>query len=98
MAFKALKYRTLETDMTLYPVSYPSFFIMKGLGNLIRITRAQMLYLADVLPYVQPTIVNRGRRKGHRHYYVEPSDAVITALDENKFHAWYLKQPRRKVV
>lgn len=57
-----------------------------------------MLYLRSVLPDVVPTIVNRGRRKGYRHYYVEPSEAVITALDDEKFWAWFRSQPRKKVV
>lgn len=56
-----------------------------------------MLYLRDVLPEVIPTIVNRGRKKGYRHYYVEPSEAVKAALVDEKFWAWFRSQPRKKV-
>lgn len=56
-----------------------------------------MLYLRDVLPEVIPTIVNRGRKKGYRHYYIEPSEAVKAALVDEKFWAWFRSQPRKKV-
>lgn len=65
---------------------------------MIRIDRAHMLYLRETVPDVVPTIVNRGKKRGYRTYYVEPSRAVMAALDEEKFWDWYRRQPRKTKV
>ena len=58
-----------------------------------------MLYLRNTVPSATITIVNRGKKRGSRRYYVEPSEAVNAALDDAKFWAWFRAQPqKRKLV
>lgn len=66
---------------------------------MLRISRAQMLYLRESLPDVGISTVNLGKKKGARHYYVEPSDAVIRLLDEKLFWEWYRNHShKRKII
>lgn len=60
---------------------------------MIKIDRAHMLYLREKLPDVIPTIVNRGKRRGYRAYYVEPSREVLSTLNDEEFWDWYRSQP-----